>query len=103
VRFGVAWKSLLPEALAREALRPQTEGGPVRGRDLGFGWVVGPRADIAGIASSGPGASVSLLVRDPARTGGRAQVQVALVNRAIPIEPLNLRVLRTCSAGADGQ
>jgi CubicO group peptidase (beta-lactamase class C family) len=96
VCFGIAWKSLLPEALAREALRPQTAGGPVRGRDFGLGWVVSPRGDVAGIAASGPGASASLLVRDPARPGGCAQVQVALANRSIPIEPLNLRVLRAC-------
>ena len=96
VRFGVAWKSLLPEALAREALRPHTTGGPVRGRDFGLGWVVGPRGDVAGIAASGPGASASLLVRDPARPGGCAQVQVALANRLIPIDPLNVRVLRVC-------
>ena len=102
VRFAVAWKSLLPEALAHEALRPQTAGGPVRGRDLGLGWIVGRRGDFAGIAGSGPGASASLLVRDPARPGGCAQVQVALVNRTIPIEPLNLRVLRLCHAGPDG-
>jgi CubicO group peptidase (beta-lactamase class C family) len=94
VRFCVAWKSLLPEALAREALRPQTAGGPVRGREFGLGWVVGARGDVAGIAASGPGASASLLVRDPARPGGCAQVQVALANRLIPVEPLNLRVLR---------
>jgi CubicO group peptidase (beta-lactamase class C family) len=96
VRFCVAWKSLLPAALAREALRPQTTGGPVRGRDFGLGWVVGPRGDVAGMAASGPGASASLLVRDPARPGGCGQVQVALANRLIPIEPLNLRVLRAC-------
>jgi len=96
VRFCVAWKSLLPAALAREALRPQTTGGPVRGRDFGLGWVVSPRGDVAGIAASGPGASASLLVRDPARPGGCGQVQVALANRPIPIEPLNLRVLRLC-------
>jgi len=103
VRFAVGWKSLLPEALAHEALRPQTAGGPVRGRDLGLGWIVSPRGDFAGIAGSGPGASTSLLVRDPARPGGCAQVQVALVNRTIPIEPLNLRLLRLCYVGADGQ
>ena len=48
VRFGVAWKSLLPEALAREALRPHTAGGPVRGREMGLGWVVSRRGDVAG-------------------------------------------------------
>jgi CubicO group peptidase (beta-lactamase class C family) len=94
VRFAVAWKSLLPEGLAREALRPHTAGGPIRGRDHGLGWIISPRDEFAGIAGSGPGASASLLVRDPARPGGCAQVQVALVNRTIPIEPLNLRVLR---------
>ena len=97
VRFGVAWKSLLPEALAQEALRPQTTGGPVRGRDLGLGWVVSPRGDFAGIAAFGPGASTSLVIRDSVRPGGCPQVQVALVNRSISIEPLNLRVLRMCS------
>jgi CubicO group peptidase (beta-lactamase class C family) len=96
VRFGVTWKSLLPEALAREALRPQTAGGPVRGRDFGLGWAVGPRGEVARIAASGPGASASLIVRDPARPGGCAQVQVALANRLIPIDPLNVRVLRAC-------
>lgn len=96
VRFCVAWKSLLPAALARQALRPHTTGGPVRGRNFGLGWVVGPRGDVAGIAASGPGASASLLVRDPDRSGGCAQVQVALANRLIPVEPLNLRVLRLC-------
>jgi CubicO group peptidase (beta-lactamase class C family) len=96
VRFGLAWKTLLPEALAREVLRPQTSGGPVRGRDFGLGWVVGPRGDVAGIGATGPGTSASLLVRDPARPGGCGQVQVALTNRSIPIEPLNLRVLRVC-------
>jgi CubicO group peptidase (beta-lactamase class C family) len=96
VRFGFAWKSLLPEALAREVLRPQTTGGPVRGWDFGLGWVVSPRGDVAAMATSGPGASTSLVVRDPARPGGCAQVQVALINRSIPIEPLSLRVLRAC-------
>jgi CubicO group peptidase (beta-lactamase class C family) len=96
VRFGLAWKSLLPDALAREALRPHTAGGPIRGWDFGLGWAVGPRGDIAGIAGSGPGASASLLVRGPARPGGCEQVHVALTNRPIPIEPVNARVLRAC-------
>jgi hypothetical protein len=61
--------------------------------------MVSPHGDFAGIAGSGPGASASLVVRDPARPGG-AQVQVALVNRTIPIEPLNLRLLRLCGPSA---
>ena len=99
VRFCAAWKSLLPDALAREALRPHTAGGLVRGRDFGLGWVVSPHGDVVGMGASGPGASASLLVRDPARPGGCGQVQVALANRLIPIEPLNLRILRVCGGG----
>jgi CubicO group peptidase (beta-lactamase class C family) len=95
LRFGVSWKSLLPQALAREVLRPQTVGGPIRGGDFGLGWVIPKRGDLASIAATGPGASSSLIVRDPARPGGCAQVQVALTNRSIPIEPLNVRVLRS--------
>ena len=96
VRFGVGWKSLLTEPLAREVLRPQTAGGPIRGQDFGLGWVLSPRGDGVRTAASGPGASASLIVRDPARPGGCPQVLVALTNRRIPIEPLNVRVLRAC-------
>jgi CubicO group peptidase (beta-lactamase class C family) len=96
VRFGVAWKSLLPEALAREVLRPQTAGGPIRGQNFGLGWVLSPRGDGVGMAASGPGASASLIVRDPDRPGGCPRVLVALTNRTIPIEPLNVRILRSC-------
>ena len=96
VRFGVAWKSLLPEALAREVLLPQTAGGPIRGQNFGLGWVLSPRGDGVGMAASGPGASASLIVHDPARPGGCPQVLVALTNRTIPIEPLNVRILRAC-------
>ena len=44
-------------------------------------------------------ASVSLIVRDPARPGGGPQVLAALTNRTIPIEPLGVRVLRACGQG----
>jgi CubicO group peptidase (beta-lactamase class C family) len=99
VRFGIAWKSLLPEALAREVLRPQTAGGPIRGQNFGLGWVLSPRGDGVRLAASGPGASTSLIVRDPAQPGGCPRVLVALTNRTIPIEPLNVRILRACGEG----
>jgi CubicO group peptidase (beta-lactamase class C family) len=94
VRFGAAWKSLLPQPLVREALRPHTAGGPLHGQDFGLGWALGPDGDGVRVAASGPGASASLIVRDPARPGGGPQVLVALTNRSIPIEPLGVRVLR---------
>jgi hypothetical protein len=78
-------------------LRPQTAGGPIRGQNFGLGWVLSPRGDAVGMAASGPGASASLTVRDPARPGGRPRVLVALTNRTIPIEPLNVRILRACA------
>ena len=96
VRFGAAWRSLLPTTLVREVLRPHTAGGPVRGLNFGLGWVLSPRGDGVQVAASGPGASASLLVRDPARPGRCPRVLVALTNRTIPIEPLNARILRAC-------
>jgi CubicO group peptidase (beta-lactamase class C family) len=94
VRFGIGWKTLLPDALAAEALRPQTAAGPVSGGRFGLGWPVSEHGDTAGLAGSGPGASVSLLTRDPARRGSAGLVSVALTNRPVPIGPLNARVLQ---------
>jgi CubicO group peptidase (beta-lactamase class C family) len=98
LRFGAMWSSLLPEALAREALRPQAARGP-GGLHIGLGWPIGQRGDVAGIGGGCPGAFASLLVRVPAQRGGRIGnlAYVALTNRRLPILDVNLRVLRTCA------
>jgi CubicO group peptidase (beta-lactamase class C family) len=99
VRFGVMWSSLLPEALAREALRPQAARGP-GGLHTGLGWLIGEHGDIAGISGGCPGAFASLLVRVPAQRGGNV-TRVALTNRRLPILDVNVRVFRTCAAHAE--
>jgi CubicO group peptidase (beta-lactamase class C family) len=99
VRFGAMWSSLLPEALTREALRPQASGGP-GGLHMGLGWPIGQRGDVAGIGGGCPGAFASLLIRVPAQPGGRTGnvTQVALTNRRLPILDVTVRALRTCAA-----
>jgi CubicO group peptidase (beta-lactamase class C family) len=89
VRLGTGWSSLLPVALAREALTPQTAAEP-GGRRPGLGWLLSPRGDVAVHAGAGPGATASLLVR--LRDN---QVHVTMTNRLIPIDPINDRVLRS--------
>jgi CubicO group peptidase (beta-lactamase class C family) len=86
-RFGRSWSSLLPGPLAREAVRPQAAAWP-SGAKSGLGWVVNERRGLIGHPGDGPGAGASLAIR---RSSGRTQV--ALANRRIPIEPVNLRVL----------
>jgi len=98
VRFGVMWSSLLPGALAREALRPQAARGP-GGLFTGLGWLIGQHGDIAGISGGCPGAFASLLVRVPAQRGGNVTC-VALTNRRLPILDVSVRVLRTCAEHA---
>jgi CubicO group peptidase (beta-lactamase class C family) len=89
VRLGAGWSSLLPAALAREALTPQTAPGP-GGHRVGLGWLLSPRSDVAVHAGFGPGATASLLVRIRDH-----HVQVTMTNRLIPIDPINDRVLRS--------
>jgi CubicO group peptidase (beta-lactamase class C family) len=89
VRLGTGWPSLLPAALAREALTPQTAPGP-GGHRVGLGWLIGPRGDNAVHAGAGPGATASLLVRIRDN-----QVHVTLTNRLTSLDPINARVLRS--------
>ena len=98
VRFGIMWSSLLPEALTREALRPQAARGP-GGLHIGLGWLIGQHGDIAGISGGCPGAFASLLVRVPPQRGGNV-TRVALTNRRLPILDINVRVLRTSAEHA---
>jgi CubicO group peptidase (beta-lactamase class C family) len=84
VRFGVAWSSLLPDALSREALRPQAD---YPGGQAGLGWALVPPKDVAGHPGAGPGSSASLLIRPS--TG---ETWVVVTNRKVSVEPINERL-----------
>ena len=88
VRFGLAWASLLPAELAREALRPHAARDP-SGAQIGLGWLLNEPKDVCGHAGGGEGAASSLIIQ--LSTG---QICVALTNRLVPIEPINVRLLR---------
>ena len=85
--FGLSWASLLPAALAREALRPHAPRDST-GAQMGLGWLLNEPKDVCGHAGGGPGAASSLII---AMSTG--QPSVALANRQVPIEPVNARVL----------
>jgi len=95
VRFGASWSSLLPEALAREALRPHV-AWPAGGGHFGLGWYIGAAGDIIGVGGGGPGTFVSLLIRDPGRPWSGNLTHVAMTNRRLPILPVNIHTLRAC-------
>jgi CubicO group peptidase (beta-lactamase class C family) len=86
VRFGLGWSSLLPDALAREALRPQAEGEGV-GAQAGLGWGLVPPKDVAGHPGAGAGCSASLIIRP---SGGPPLV--VFTNRQILVEAVNERL-----------
>jgi hypothetical protein len=87
VRLGLGWASLLPEALAHEALSPQTGPGPGGGR-VGLGWLIPPPGNLAFHAGGGLDATASLTVR--LRDG---QVSVVFTSRMIPLSSLATRLL----------
>ena len=89
LRFGVSWRSLLPEALAREALTPQAARTPTPAEHIGLGWHLGRDGEVAGHPGGIPGASAFLAT---AVAGGRAVA--AFANRRVPMEPVMARVLR---------
>jgi CubicO group peptidase (beta-lactamase class C family) len=88
VRLGAGWDTLLPAALAREALTPQAESSP-GGRPVGLGWLLG-QGGIAAHAGGGPGATATLVVR-----AGDHRVLATLTSRMISLDPVNDRVLRS--------
>ena len=62
VRLGTGWSSLLPAALAREALTPQA--APEHGGGYaGLGWLIRPRGDTAFVSGTSPDGIASLTVR----------------------------------------
>jgi CubicO group peptidase (beta-lactamase class C family) len=94
LRLSTGWASLLPAALAREALTPRGAAGP-GGARAGFGWLLTKRCDIALFGGSVPGMTASLLgrVRDN-------QVQLTLATRFVPVDSIHRRVLKAWSADA---
>jgi hypothetical protein len=91
VRFGLTWSSLLPDALAAEAVTPQAD--LPGGGHMGLGWPLDRAGAITGSPGRGPGGSVSLVVR--LRDN---QTQVAMTSRRMPVEPINGRLLRAMAA-----
>jgi CubicO group peptidase (beta-lactamase class C family) len=96
VRFGLGWSSLLPAALAREALRPQARPLGDTMPAAGLGWSINESLGVAGHAGRGRGASASLVIRLDS-----GQVYVAMTNRSIPIESVNGRVFRAIAGDPD--
>jgi CubicO group peptidase (beta-lactamase class C family) len=88
VRLGLGWSSLLPEALAHEALTPQTGPGP-GGNRVGLGWILSPRGDIATHAGANVDgtAAITSRVRDQ-------RTHVVLTTRLIPVNSIETRLLR---------
>jgi hypothetical protein len=89
VRLGTGWSSLLPAALAREALTPQAaaEHGA---RHAGLGWIMRPRGDTAFLSGASVDAVASLTVRIRDN-----RVHLVMTNRLIPIDPIDDRMLRS--------
>jgi CubicO group peptidase (beta-lactamase class C family) len=95
-RFGVGWSTLLPDPLAREALRPQADRDDYGGQ-AGLGWMLMLPKDVAGHPGGGPGFATSLIIRPglirpgPAGSGG-GQTWVVLTNRQVLVEAVNERL-----------
>ena len=89
VRFGLGWSSLLSGELAAEALRPQVSRSP-QPVDPGLGWLINSDRGIAGMGGQGPGVNASLIIGLD-----RGDVNVALTNRRVTIEPVNGQVRRS--------
>ncbi len=88
VRLGTGWPSLLPEALAREALTVQAGPGP-GGLRTGLGWLFAPGDQTA--LHGGAGLDAVACLRSRVRD---RRTHVILTSRAITIESLDDRLLR---------
>lgn len=88
VRLGLGWSTLLPEALAHEALTPQTSPGP-GGARVGLGWIISPRGDMATHAGGGfeGTAAITTRIRDQ-------RTHVVLISRLIPVNSIENRLLQ---------
>jgi len=88
VRLGLGWSSLLPEALAHEALTPQTD--PAAGDPrAGLGWLIAPRGDVAFHAGAGPEATATLTTRIRDH-----RIHLVQTSRLIPVNSIETRLLR---------
>ena len=88
VRLGLGWSSLLPEALAHEALTPQTDPGP-GGARVGLGWIITPRGDVATHAGAGYDATAAVTTRFRDQ-----RTHVVLTSRLIPVISIETRLLQ---------
>ena len=88
VRLGLGWSALLPEALAHEALAPQTDPGPGGGR-VGLGWLIAPHGDVATHAGANLDATAALTTRLRDQ-----RTHIVLTSRLIPVSSIETRLLR---------
>jgi len=86
VRLGTAWASLLPAALARQALTVQAEPEP-GGYRVGLGWLLGENGDTA--VHSGAGLDDVAFLRVRVRD---LRTHVVLTNRAIMLNSIDARL-----------
>jgi CubicO group peptidase (beta-lactamase class C family) len=86
VRLGTAWSSLLPAALARQALTVQAEPEP-GGYRVGLGWLLGENGDTA--VHSGAGLNDVAFLRVRVRD---LRTHVVLTNRAIMLNSIDARL-----------
>ena len=89
VRLGTGWSSLLPAALAREALTVQAGPGP-GGLRTGLGWLLAPGDQTA--VHGGAGLDAAALLRSRVRDG---RTHVVLTSRTITVESIDDRLLRS--------
>ena len=88
VRLGLGWSSLLPEALAHEALTPQSGPGPGGGR-IGLGWIITPRGDVASHAGANVDATSTMTTRIRDQ-----RTHIVLTTRLIPVNSIETRLLQ---------
>lgn len=92
VRLGTGWASLLPAALAREALTPQAQPGP-GGYRAGLGWLLPPsRPGDQTALHSGGGLDAVALLRSRVRD---LRTHVVLTSRGVTVESVDGRLLRS--------
>ncbi len=90
VRLGTGWSSLLPAALAREALTATPAEPGVGGLRVGLSWLLTPGDQTA--AHGGAGLDAVALLRSRVRDG---RTHVVLLSRTITVESIDNRLLRS--------
>ncbi len=90
VRLGTGWSSLLPAALAREALTAAQAKPRAGGLRTGLGWLLAPGDQTA--AHGGAGLDAVAWLRSRVRDG---RTHVVLTSRMITVESIDERLLRS--------